>query len=270
MDNNELFSGIPGLEDTAGLEAYLNGAALSEAGVGNQDTTPIALQQAQTEQQPQQTEQQPQQVQPIQQQDAPQFTAEQVADIVNRMQQAQQARNTQPQQPQSSQTTYSPRQAATIKQLIDRGVPLERILAAMNGNRQTAQQNAMAQRLAQVEQYLQQQQYNAAQSAFVDKMQSFGNKFGLNEDELVVFGNKAQSMGINLIDVTDVEAVFRAIYPEQYAIRSQRLAGASTAQIFGGANAAEMPRASASKLEDAYVDNFLKRSMPNQYGMYSK
>lgn len=274
MDQNELFSGIPALGDDAGLEAYLNNSTLNDMGVSAQDPTPIALQQ----QQPADPTPAPAApAQPAQQQqpatNVPQFTAEQVAEILARSRQAaQQPAAPQVRQPQAPASgTYTAQQAATIKQLIDRGVPLERIMAAMNGNRQqNAAQAQMAQRLQQIEQHLQQQQYAADQNAFIDKMTTFGNKFGLNEDELVVFGNKAQSMGINLIDVTDVEAVFRAVYPEQYAIRSQRLAGASNSQIFGGASAQEPSRAAAAKLEDAYVDQFLKRSMPNQYGMNSR
>ena len=277
MDQNELFSGIPALDDDAGLEAYLNNSTLNDMGVSAQDPTPLALQQQQSadptpaaaapvQSAPQQQQQQPAATA------APQFTAEQVAEILARSRQAAQQPAPQVRQPQTPASgTYSAQQAATIKQLIDRGVPLERIMAAMNGNRQqNAAQMQMAQRLQQIEQHLQQQQYAADQNAFIDKMTTFGNKFGLNEDELVVFGNKAQSMGINLIDVTDVEAVFRAVYPEQYAIRSQRLAGASNSQIFGGASAMESSRTAAAKLEDAYVDQFLKRSMPNQYGMNSK
>ena len=271
MNENELFSGIPGLDDEAGLEAYLNNSTLNDMGVGNQDPTPAALQQQQpapaTEPAATTTPAQPAT-------NVPQFSAEQVAEILARSRAA--AAQTQVQQPQvqrQPQTSgaYSAQQAAIIKQLIDRGVPLERISAALNGNRrQAVQQNVMAQRLQAIEQHLQQQQYVADQNAFIDKMTAFGNKFGLSEDELVTFGNKAHTMGINLIDVNDVEAVFRAVYPEQYAIRSQRIAGASNSQIFGGASAMESSRASASKLEDAYVDQFLKRSMPNQYGMNSR
>lgn len=279
MDQNELFSGIPALGDDAALEAFMNNTALGEMGVGgSQDPIPAALQQ-QPQQQPTEPAQQPAQpAAPAQQPttNVPQFTAEQVAEILARSRQTQQAAQPQVQQPQvnpaqRSAGGYTAQQAAIIKQLIDRGVSLDRISAALNGNRQqVAQQNAVAQRLQAVEQYLQQQQYVASQNAFVDKMTTFGNKFGLSEDELVVFGNKAQSMGINLIDVSDVEAVFRAVYPEQYAIRSQRIAGASNSQIFGGASAQEASRSAAAKLEDAYVDQFLKRSMPNQYGMNSK
>lgn len=268
MNENELFSGIPALDDEAGLENYLNGNALDNMGLGGQDPTPAALQQTQTAQA---TEPAPAQTEAVTTPapNTPQFTAEQVAEIIARSRQAQAAAPAR--QPAPTASAYSPQQVAIIKQLIDRGVPLERIQSALNGNRQQmAQQNAMAQRLRAIEQHLQQQQYVADQSAFVDKMTTFGNKFGLTEDELVTFGNKAQSMGINLIDVNDVEAVFRAVYPTQYAIRSQRLAGASNSQIFGGSSAQEPSRASAAKLEDAYVDQFLKRAMPNQYGMNSK
>lgn len=272
MDQNELFSGIPALGDDAGLEAYLNNSTLNDMGVSAQDPTPLALQQQQSAD-PTPAAAAPAQTAPQQPATAvPQFTAEQVAEILARSRQAAQQPAPQMRQPQAPASgAYSAQQADTIKKLIDRGVPLERIMAAMNGNRQqNAAQVQMAQRLQQIEQHLQQQQYVASQNAFIDKMTAFGDKFGLNEDELVVFGNKAQSMGINLIDVTDVEAVFRAVYPEQYAIRSQRLAGASNSQIFGGASAQEPSRAAAAKLEDAYVDQFLKRSMPNQYGMNSR
>lgn len=269
MDQNELFSGIPALGDDAGLEQYLNGNALSDMGFGNQDPTPAALQQpaapAPAQAEPAQQPTTPAPAAPAT--NVPQFTAEQVAEIIARSRQAQQPAPA----PQPTASPYSARQVATIKQLLDRGVSLDRINAALNGNRQqVAQQNVMAQRLMAIEQHLQQQQYVASQNAFIDKMTTFGDKFGLSEDELVTFGNKAQSMGINLIDVNDVEAVFRAVYPEQYAIRSQRLAGASNSQIFGGSSAQESSRAAASKLEDAYVDQFLKRSMPNQYGMNSR
>lgn len=269
MDNNELFSGIPALGDDAGLEQYLNGNALDNMGVGTQDPTPAALQQQQPAEQPADPTPAPASAQqPVS--NAPQFTAEQVAEIVARSQRAAQ-QQAQPTQQHSQASPYTPQQIAIIKQLLDRGVSVDRIQAALNGNRQqVAQQNAVVNRLQAVEQYLQQQQYLASQNAFVDKMTTFGNRFGLSEEELVTFGNKAQSMGINLIDVNDVEAVFRAVYPEQYAIRSQRLAGASNSQIFGGSSVQEPARASVSKLEDAYVDQFLKRAMPNQYGMNSR
>lgn len=268
MPNEELFSGIPTLEDTQGLENYMNNAALESMGIS--DNVPAALQPAeQPSATPEPAPQQP---------SAPQYTSEQVAQIVAQAQQmlqnsqAQQVRQPQ-RQPVSPTPTgvYTPQQAEIIKQLIDRGVSIDRIQQALNsGNAQAATQNAVLQRLNSLEQYLQNQQYVAAQNAFIDKMSTFGNKFGLSESDLVTFGNKAMSMGINLTTVSDIETVFRAVYPEQYAIRSQRLSGAASAPIYGGASTPEAPRAAASKMEDAYVDQFLRSAMPNQYGMNTK
>lgn len=275
MPNNDLFSGIPALDDAAGLENVVNQTALNEMGYGN-PTVPAALQpQTQVQPQPQteptQDPAQPADPAPLAQPATPQYTAEQVAQIVARNQQLEaQARAQQTPQERPQASTYTPQQAAIIKQLIDRGVPIDRIQQALNGNRQ---QNAIVQRLQQVEQHLQNQQYAAAQNEFITKMTTFGDKFGLSENDLVTFGNTALSKGINLTTIgtaEDIETVFRAIYPEQYAIRSQRIAGANASQIYGGANTPEAPRASVSKLEDAYVDNFLKQSMPNQYNQFPK
>ena len=271
MPNEELFSGIPSLDDEAGVQNYLNAAALTEAGFGN-DPTPAALQ-IQTPAEPQTTAPETPATNT-----APQYTAEQVAAIIARNQQleaqaAQQNDFTRNQQRQAPQSAYTPRQAELIKQLIDKGVSLDRISAALAGRNASIQaQNAVIDRLSKVEQYLQQQEYAAAQNAFVEKMTTFGNRFGLSENDLVTFGNKAMSMGINITEVPAeaIENVFKAVYPDQYAIRSQRIAGASASHIYGGASTVEAPRASASRLEDAYVDAFLKQSMPNQYGKYTK
>ena len=267
MEDN-IFSGIPSLEDTQGLEQFINNAQTEDFGFNTQ--IPAALQQQ--EPAPAVETPAPQEPAPT----APTFTSEQVAQIVAKLQANQ---NTQPvqrqvQQPlpnQNTQSAYTPQQAQIIKQLVDRGVPLERIMASLNGNRQqnTAQQQVLN-RLQGIEQYLQNQQYKTEEANFINKMTTFGDKFGLSESDLVTFGNQALAMGINLANVTDVEAVFRAVYPEQYAIRSQRIAGASASQIYGGASAMETPRATSSKMEDAYVDAFLKQAMPNAYGMHTK
>lgn len=274
MPNEELFSGIPALDDTQGLETYMNNATLENMGLGQDVSVPAALQTVDATNTP---------AEPAveQQSSTPMYTAEQVQQLIEQARQgfAQQSQtNTQQAQPlqnqyqqqqqQQAQATYTPRQASIIKELIDRGVPMSRIQQALNGGASN-QQAQLAQRLAEVENYLQQQQYAAAQSAFIDKMTAFGNKFGLSENDLVTFGNKAMSMGINLTTVSDVETVFRAVYPDQYAIRSQRIA-ASSAPIYGGSSTPEAPRASAARMEDAYVDQFLKRAMPNQYGMNTK
>lgn len=264
MEDN-IFSGIPSLEDAQGLEQFMNNAQTENFGFNTQ--VPAALQQQEST---------PAVETPAPA--APTFTSEQVAQIVARLQANQ---NTQPaqrqvQQPlqnrnQNTQSAYTPQQAQAIKQLVDRGVPLERILASLNGNRQqNAAQQQVLNRLQGIEQYLQNQQYKTEEANFINKMTTFGDKFGLSESDLVTFGNQALAMGINLTNVTDVEAVFRAVYPEQYAIRSQRIAGASASQIYGGASAMETPRATSSKVEDAYVDAFLKQAMPNAYGMHTK
>lgn len=271
MPNDNIFSGIPALDDTAGLEQYVNNTTLSEMGLDN-PTVPAALQTVQP--QVQQPVSQPQAEPAVQTEPAvPQYTSEQISQIIARNQQLEaqaRAAQTQPQQ-RPIQSTYTPQQANIIKQLIDRGVPIERIQAALNGNRQQSNAAALTmQRIQNIESYIQNQQYLAEQNAFIDKMTDFGNKFGLSEDDLVTFGNMAMSKGINLTTVNDVEAVFRAVYPEQYAIRSQRLAGAPTSHIYGGANTPEAPRTTASKLEDAYVDSFLKQAMPNQYAQIPK
>lgn len=272
MPNEELFSGIPSLDDEAGMQSFMNNDALANLGLGT-DTTPAALQQtAPATPAPAEPTQTPATAATA----APQYTAEQVASIIARVQaqsQAQpQTRSALSQQmPQQQQQTYTPQQANIIKQLIDKGVSIDRISAALNGQKTSnSQQDAIMQRLSQMEQYLQAQQYQAAQNEFIDKMNAFGDKFGLSEADLVTFGNKAMSMGINLTQVSDVEAVFRAVYPDQYAIRSQRMSNTASSQIYGGSSTPEAPRAAVSKMEDAYVDQFLRASMPNQYGMYTK
>ena len=275
---DDIFSGIPALGDTAGLETFMNDQTVAQA-VPN-DGIPAALQQ---QQQPTQAAEPAPATDPAPAATpaapaAPTYTSEQVQEIINRMT-AQQAAQAQAQQQAMLQqrqaqaaaqrATYTPQQAAIIKQLIDKGVGLDRIMAAMNGG-QNAQQNALAARLQAIEQRMQQQQYAAEEQAFINKMTEFGNKFGLTEADLVTFGNAAYEKGINVAQVTDLESVFRALYPEQYAIRMQRMSNAPASQIFGGSSVPEMPRAAASKVEDQYVEQFLRHSMPNQYGMTRK
>ena len=267
MEDN-IFSGIPSLDDPQGLEQFMDNAQADNFGFNAQ--MPAALQQQQDPAPA--AEPTPAPAQPA----APTFTSEQVAQIVARLQannqpQAQPAPQRQPQTQPAYTGAYTPQQAQTIKRLIDAGVSLDRIMSAINGNRQNnqAQQQVLG-RLQNIEQYLQNQQYKTEETQFINKMTTFGDKFGLSESDLVTFGNQALAMGINLANVTDVEAVFRAVYPEQYAIRSQRIAGASASQIYGGASAMETPRAASSKLEDAYVDAFLKQAMPIAYGMHTK
>lgn len=278
---DDIFSGIPALGDAAGLEAYMTEQTAAQ--VTTDTGIPAALQLQDTDVQidtgapaPVATPAAPATPAPAQPATAPTYTSEQVQEIIANMQ-AQQARAMQQsaiqrQQQQTAQRpAYTPAQAAIIKQLIDKGVPFERIAEAMNAGRANAnQQNALAARLQAIEQQLQAQQYAAEEQAFINKMTEFGDKFGLSEADLVTFGNAAYAKGINVAQVTDLESVFRALYPEQYAIRVQRMSNASTSQIFGGSSVPEMPRAAASKVEDQYVESFLRHSMPNQYGMTRK
>ena len=263
MPNEEIFSGLPGLEDTAGLEEFLNQETLKGLGFEN----PVTQTQTQA---------------PAQNQDvnqtipAPQFTSEDIQAIITKNQalenqiqqfnaQRQVSQNQNPNQSQS-QNPQANRQTEIIKQLIDRGVPLERIVSAMqNKNSTDPNKNILMQKVSQMEQYLQKQQYEAELNGFVDKMTSFGNKLGLSENDLVVFGEKAFAEGIDIRTVRDVETVFRALYPEQYSIRSQRLSNQNSSQIFGGSSMQEAPRVANSKAIDSYVESFLKQSMPNSY-----
>lgn len=275
-NQNDLFEGIPGLADTEGLENYMNQQAAQS--FGNGDIPPMLQQntaqqngnvtqpqaQPQVQTQPQ-AQPQPQNVVTI---NGVNYTPAQLEQIVaqnNAMRQqmaGQRMPNASQVQSQNNQSGYTPQQSAIIKELIDRGVPMERIQAALNANRAEAQMNS---RIQNVENYLQQQAYAREEQAFIDKMTNFGDKFGLSEDDLVEFANVALSKGINVAHVTDVEAVFRAIYPEQYAIRTQRMSAPASSQMYGGSSVAETPRAVSNKLEDAYVESFLKSAMPNQY-----
>lgn len=260
MNENNIFEGIPSLGDTQGTQDYV----------------------AQMNQPAQQEPQIPPMLQPVedntpQENPAPQgYTQDQINQLIeqNRQLQAQMAQfqaqqnqfaqqRVQPQPAQQSQSTYTPQQQAIIMELVKRGVPMERIQASL---RQGAQNDALMNRLNSVENYLKEQAYAQARDAFVDKMTTFGDKFGLSEEDLVQFADTAlQNFGVNLADAKDVEAVFRMVYPDQYAIRMQRINGMGSSRIYGGANVTETPSMVSDKAMDAYVDAFLKGAMPNQY-----
>lgn len=275
MPNNDIFSGIPSLGDDQGLQDFMNQQTLDTLGVNS--TVPAALETPATEPTPAPAPTEPAAQEPTLQPaptPAPQYTSEQIQQILARNAQLEAAANARrqaiPAQPNYGAAEYNAQQAVIIKQLIDKGVPLSAIVNAVNkgSNANAANTRANAElmnRVQAVEQYLQQQQYINEETKFVNKMTEFGDRFGLSEDDLVTFGNTALAKGINIANVTDVEAVFRAIYPEQYAIRVQRMSNAPSSQIFGGASTPESPRATAAKLEDAYVDQFLKGAMPNAY-----
>lgn len=268
MPNEELFSGIPSLDDTQGMQDYMNQQTLNDMGVNGsmpaalnyEDNAPNTDPNANTNPNPAST-------------NAPQYTSEQIQQIIARNAQLEAGINAIAQRQQAAaqaqqfgRAEYNAQQAAIIKQLIDKGVPLSVIYNTLQKDSAPNRANAaLNNRIQAVEQYLNQQQYAAEESKFINKMTEFGNKFGLSENDLVTFGNTALSKGINIANVSDVETVFRAIYPEQYAIRMQRMSNAPSSQIYGGASTPEAPRAMSSKLEDAYVDNFLKGAMPNAY-----
>lgn len=270
MNDQNNFSDIPSLGDTEGLDNYLQAQALQAQGI-----TPV--EQPQTQTQPtevpaqQQAPQEPQQ--PVAQPGAQNFTREQLQAVLSRLDEinAKVAQPTQPASTSQSQTAYSDKERAFIIDALNKGYSMEQINSVILKNRNTTPNNQnvqIEQRMAALERYIRSQEYQAAESAFIDKVSAFGNKWGLSEQDLVTFGNAALNKGINIAMANvDLETVFRAIYPEQYAIRSQRMQPTHTSQIYGGTSVPEGNRRSAAKAEDLYVESFLKSTMPNQYGI---
>lgn len=285
MENN-IFEGIPSLDDTQGLENYAANQAASQA-IGTPATTPQALTpNAQPATDPNAA------VQP-QVQGQVTYTQEDIQRIIaeNAQYKAQaqaraqaqaqpqvqgQPQNVMPQQrvaqPNSNANPQpvaqgNPQLQMAIARALAAGYTPEQVYAAMKGN--TAQAK-LENRLDQIQNYLEQQQYQREEAAFIDKMTTFGNKWGLSEQDLVTFADKALQLGINVAQVNDVEAVFRAVYPEQYAFRAQRIANQNNASpIYGGTAFQEVPRAAQEKAADAYVENFLKNKMPNAYNRFT-
>ena len=283
MSNNEnLFSDIPALGDEAGLNQFLDAQLAQDAGIENPQIPEMQQITSQNNQGNQGNQGNASAVENPSALNAPTYTPEQIQQIIQenqayrnqqaqRVLQAQQQAQIRAQQAQPASGGYSAQQVNAIKVLLDRGYSLESIMQAVNRQSpNTAAQNQAMQRIQAIEQHLQQQEYLAEQNAFIEKMTTFGNKYGLSENDLVTFGNAAMAQGINLTQVNDVEMVFKAIYPQQYAIRAQRLQNTPTSQIYGGVSISETPRAASSKLEDAYVDAFMKKTMPNQYEMSKK
>ena len=270
------FSDIPALDDAQGLENFLNNEMLAAQGLQPQETS--AQQAAPAAQQPAATTTTT--TTPTSNTgvsgDTITLTREQLNAILASRGQAPaantaSARPVTPTQPRGS--GYSAQDQAFIAKALQQGYTLEQI------NNFFVQQRGQAgridpvleQRLTQVEQYLKTQEYKQAETAFVNKLSEFGNKWGLSEQDLVNFGNTALQKGINIaVGNIDLETVFRAIYPEQYAIRSRRMTPTNSSQIYGGTSIPEGSRANAAKAEDAYVEAFLKGAMPNQYGMLNK
>lgn len=265
------FSDIPALGDTQGLENYLNNEALANQGLptsqpNTADNSATGTADASAGQAPAASN--------TGAADTITLTKEQLNAILASRGQAApvQTRVPQPNTPPVQNPVYSAQEQTFIAKALAQGYSLTQIndfLARQNGAQN--RNPVLEQRLNQVEQYLRTQEYKAAENAFVSKLSDFGTKWGLSEQDLVTFGNAALSQGINIaMDNINLETVFRAIYPEQYAIRSRRMAPTSTSQIYGGTSFPEGSRANASKLEDAYVEAFLKGAMPNQYAASKK
>lgn len=276
---DNIFSGIPSLNDDTGLQTYLNNQQLTSLGIPNTEVeTPAQGQQpvAQPVQSAQPAAQPTVQEQPTLQSAG--YSVEDVNRILARNAELEKQVNAmvRPTTPatftptRTTVTTPTPRYSANqinlIKQALDQGATIEQIQAALS--RKTVQDGASKELLDKVnaiENYLQQSAYDKAQTEFVNKLTAFGDKFGLSENDLVVFGNTALAKGINIAQVSDLESVFRAIYPEQYAIRVQRMQHTPTSQIFGGSTMFINPTAMSEQAADNYVEGFLKGAMPNQY-----
>ena len=272
MENN-IFDGIPSLDDEAGFQNLVAEQTAQQA-AGTPAQTPTALQQTPV--------QQPQ-ADPNSQGAPAQYTQEDIQRIIAEnaqykahIQAAQAQAQAQAQARAQAQVQanvnaqrqqMNPQLQNAIARALAAGYTPEQVYAAMRGN--TAQAKIENQ-INQIQNYLEQQQYQKEEQAFIEKMTTFGNKWGLSEADLVTFSNKALELGINVAQVSDVEAVFRAVYPDQYAFRLQRMSNQNNAStIYGGASIPEAPRATQAKAEDAYVENFLKSKMPNAYNNFN-
>lgn len=280
--NNDIFSGVPSLNDVQGLEDYLNNENLRQIGLGTDPQNPLNNGQEPNSNAGNSAQETPTQGQDSGQPQGVQYTSDQVNQLIQQVQslQAQLAQQQQQQiqhqqiqrqvaQPQP--TGYSAQQRQFINEALNRGYSMEQIMDVLN--KRTAQNQAQAQinqRLDKIDEYLRTQEYKRAESEFISRLSAFGDKWGLSEQDLVTFGTEAYKKGINIANVTDLDTVFRAVYPSQYAIRSQRMNNTNTSQIYGGSSIPESSRVNAAKAEDAYVDAFFKQTMPNQYNNFKK
>lgn len=274
MNNDNLtnFSDVPSLDDVQGLEDYLNNESLRQAGLGGTPSPAVANSATET---------------PVEGAGDPapapsqsQYTTEQVNQLIEKVNalQAQLAQNQQiaaqqaaaAQRVQQPVPAYSAQQKQFIQTALERGYSLEQIQRALASRGVNPAQSQMQQDIEGIKKHLQAQEYQRAESEFINRISAFGDKWGLSEKDLVTFGQVALQKGINIAHVTDLETVFRAVYPEQYNIRKQRMSNTNTSQIYGGTSIPESNRAMAAKAEDAYVDAFIRQTMPNQYYNHKK
>ena len=173
--------------------------------------------------------------------------------------------------PVTQPMAYSDQEKQFINAALAQGYSLDQINATILKRRSGAgmvpgANTAQQQQIDEIKQYLQNQEYQRAEQEFITRLSGFGNKFGLSEQDLVTFGNEALKKGINIAQPNvDLETVFRAVYPEQYRIRMQRMTPTNTSQIYGGTSIPEGNRVQQGKIEDAYVEQFLRGAMPNQF-----
>lgn len=266
MNDQNNFSDIPSLNDSEGLENYLQNQALQSQGL-----TPVE----EPAPAPSSTEGTPQPNSLATQE----FSREQLQDLLTKVDEINAKLNSNAQgsvakasTPQPTQPQYTANERTFITEALNKGYSIDQIQSVIMQNRRaSATDNSASQmerRMTALENYIRSYEYQAAETAFINKATEFGNKWGLSEQDLTTFANAALNKGINIAMANvDLETVFRAIYPEQYAIRAQRMQPTSTSQIYGGTSVPEGNRRAASKAEDSYVESFLKSAMPNQYGI---
>ncbi len=278
MNNNNLnndFSGVPALDDIQGLENYLNNQNLMDAGLGVDMSNPQNTQGQEPETPNPTTD-----PAPAAGNGQVQYTSDQVNALIAQVSALQEQLKTQqaakpqvqPAQPtQRTAVTYTPAQRQFIMSALEKGYSMQQIQEVLERRAGTSQAQAqIEQRMQNLEQQIKEQEYRRAESEFIGRLSTFGDKWGLSEKDLVTFGNAALQKGINIAYVNDLDAVFRAVYPEQYAIRTQRMQNTNTSQIYGGTSIPESTRVATSKAEDAYVDAFFKQTMPNQYNNFNR
>ena len=259
---NEEITQLPALDDETGLQNLLQQKEMQSIGIVPQPTQTTGTQA------PAQPVQPAAVAQPTQQ--GPVYTEAQVQAILQQQAAARQTVAPQqqvPQQQPAQGAAYSERQTQLVVEAMRRGIPLDRIVNALNTNRQMGSPDYAQQLMSKVEEL--QQRFNQIEESkvaeqFESKMTAFGNKLGLSERDLYTFGTKALENGINILYVNDIEAVFRGLYPEQYALRIQRAQPQATSQIYGGSNVGTTSQ-DTEKYAQQYAEQFLKNTMPNYY-----
>lgn len=260
---NDEITQLPALDDEAGLQNLLQQKEMQSIGIVPQPTAPAPTAEKPA---PAPVQAQPAVAQPTQ---GATYSEAQVQAI---LQQYAARQTVAPQQPVPQQqpaqgAAYNERQMQLVVEAMRRGIPLDRIVGALNANRQNSSPDYAQQLMAKVEEL--QQRFNQIEESkvaeqFESKMTAFGSKLGLSERDLYTFGTKALENGINILYVNDIEAVFRGLYPEQYALRVQRAQPQATSQIYGGSNIGTTSQ-DTDKYAQQYAEQFLKNTMPNYY-----